>query len=143
MPTHDLDWECSDSEHNFIVYCAEGYVMTGVSKKLNPWAREYRMEWIQCCRMGYGKPYNVQPPVVYADSGAAAYHSPPNGAPPDGVPSGYSGQYKSLDNRWDKSRMRSFLDYTHRTAGNKTQQKKKKKNMFWYGLNCSVCPLLI
>ncbi|GAU95745.1 hypothetical protein RvY_07311 [Ramazzottius varieornatus] len=64
MPTHDLDWEYYDSEHHFTVYCAEVYVMTGVSKKLNPWAREYRMEWIQCRRMGYGKPYNVQPPVV-------------------------------------------------------------------------------
>ncbi|GAV04530.1 hypothetical protein RvY_14798 [Ramazzottius varieornatus] len=94
MPTHDLDFESYDSTFQIIVYCATGYAMTGISKKQNPYKREWQVEWIQCCRVGYGKPYNVPPPVVYSDSGAAAYFAPV-GSTPNSINPSYSVQYRS------------------------------------------------
>lgn len=46
----------------FLVYCATGYVMTGLAKKVNPYTKpDMHIDWIQCCRLGFGiKP--IQPP---------------------------------------------------------------------------------
>ncbi|GAU92303.1 hypothetical protein RvY_04400-2 [Ramazzottius varieornatus] len=59
MPTHDQFWEYYDSPIQlsggyFLVYCATGYVMTGLAKKAHPVTQEYHIEWIQCCRLGFG-----------------------------------------------------------------------------------------
>lgn len=43
MPTHDFEFEYYDSVNNFIVLCATGFVMTGISKKINPYSKEYHI----------------------------------------------------------------------------------------------------
>ncbi|OQV14932.1 hypothetical protein BV898_10833 [Hypsibius exemplaris] len=53
MPTHDQYWEYYDSIQHIITYCASGYVMTGLSKKFNPFDLEWHIDWIQCCRIGF------------------------------------------------------------------------------------------
>ncbi|GAU93940.1 hypothetical protein RvY_05794 [Ramazzottius varieornatus] len=53
MPTHDQYWEYYDSVQHIITYCASGYVMTGISKKTNPYDLEWHIEWMQCCRVGF------------------------------------------------------------------------------------------
>ncbi|XP_055340663.1 uncharacterized protein LOC129589808 [Paramacrobiotus metropolitanus] len=63
MPTHDQYWEYYDSLQHAIVYCASGYVMTGISKKINPFDEEYHIEWIQCCRIGFGGAGKMPPPT--------------------------------------------------------------------------------
>lgn len=52
--THDSHWEYYDSNFHHIVTCASGYVVTGMSKKFNPYSNFRQMEWIQCCRLGFG-----------------------------------------------------------------------------------------
>ncbi|GAV04532.1 hypothetical protein RvY_14800 [Ramazzottius varieornatus] len=113
MPTRDLDFEYYDSTFHFIVFCATGYVMTGILKKVNPYSKEVHMEWIQCCRVGYGKPYNVKPPVVYSDSGAASYYSP-TASVPNSVSPSYAAQYRSLPSDGDT------LNIVHVGAANRT-----------------------
>ncbi|XP_055332873.1 uncharacterized protein LOC129584646 [Paramacrobiotus metropolitanus] len=63
MPTHDQYWEYYDSLQHIIVYCASGYVMTGLSKKINPYDAEWHIEWIQCCRIGFGGAGRIPPPT--------------------------------------------------------------------------------
>lgn len=50
--------------------------MTGISKKVNPYTKEFHVDWIQCCRMGFGPHEALPPPVKYAPSGAASYYAP-------------------------------------------------------------------
>ncbi|GAU93941.1 hypothetical protein RvY_05795 [Ramazzottius varieornatus] len=65
MPTHDLYREYYDSLNNFVVYCTKGYIMTGISKKISPWTQLYNIDWVQCCRLGFGPPRGLHPPVTY------------------------------------------------------------------------------
>ncbi|OQV26052.1 hypothetical protein BV898_00182 [Hypsibius exemplaris] len=66
--THDQYWEYYDSPIQFtsgyfIVYCASGYIMTGLAKKAHPMVtNEYHIEWIQCCRLGFGAGFRPPPP---------------------------------------------------------------------------------
>ncbi|XP_055339169.1 uncharacterized protein LOC129588807 isoform X2 [Paramacrobiotus metropolitanus] len=62
MPTHDQYWEYYDAQNNIIVYCATGYILTGLSKKINPYDKEFHIEWIQCCRLGFGGAGKFPPP---------------------------------------------------------------------------------
>lgn len=76
-PTHDLFFEYYDSRSTFLLICAQGFVMTGLSKKINPHSLLYHLEWIQCCRIGFGPHKFTMPPVIYNEkSGAAAFYSP-------------------------------------------------------------------
>lgn len=76
QPTHDQFFEYYDTGIFFIVYCAQGFVMTGISKKINPYLQLYALEWIQCCRIGFGPHKSSVPPVIYNEkSGAAAYYA--------------------------------------------------------------------
>lgn len=76
QPTHDQFFEYYDNNNMFIVYCAQGFVMTGIAKKINPYSKEYHIDWIQCCRIGVGPHKYTVPPVVYErKSGAAAYYA--------------------------------------------------------------------
>ena len=74
VATHDVFFEYYDNAYNFIVYCAQGYVMTGISRKLNQYSNEYSFDWIQCCRVGLGTPVvAMPPPIIYSRSGSPAY----------------------------------------------------------------------
>ncbi|XP_055334719.1 uncharacterized protein LOC129585860 [Paramacrobiotus metropolitanus] len=79
VSTHDFQFEYYDNYDHFIVFCTTGYVMTGISKKINPYNFDYHIDWIQCCRMGYGAPEAHSPPVIYSPSGASSYYSYPSG----------------------------------------------------------------
>ncbi|XP_055332328.1 uncharacterized protein LOC129584234 [Paramacrobiotus metropolitanus] len=52
FPTHDQYWEYYDSNFNFVVMCAQGYVATGLACKLDPIGGDLHIDWIQCCRLG-------------------------------------------------------------------------------------------
>ncbi|GAU96819.1 hypothetical protein RvY_08204 [Ramazzottius varieornatus] len=41
VPTHDPYFEYYDSLNQLIVYCAQGYVMTGISKKISRFTGEW------------------------------------------------------------------------------------------------------
>lgn len=62
-PTHDQYFEYYDGTV-FIVLCDTGYVMTGVAKKIHPLVKEYYLEWIQCCRLGFGSGPVIPPPAL-------------------------------------------------------------------------------
>ncbi|XP_055355781.1 uncharacterized protein LOC129601083 [Paramacrobiotus metropolitanus] len=51
--THDQYWEYYDHAI-FLVFCDTGYVMTGIGKKHNPYTTDIHVDWIQCCRVGFG-----------------------------------------------------------------------------------------
>ncbi|XP_055348256.1 uncharacterized protein LOC129595316 [Paramacrobiotus metropolitanus] len=75
FPTHDQFWEYYDTPQYFLVYCTTGYVMTGIGKKVNPYTTEAHIEWIQCCRLGFGTVPNIMPaPPPLADD----YYYPSN-----------------------------------------------------------------
>ena len=93
VPTHDEYFEFYDSINQFIVYCAQGYVMTGISKKINPYTREWHMDWIQCCRVGYGPPAAHPPPVSYTAGGVPSYHAVSGGLTKTGP--AYQAQYRT------------------------------------------------
>lgn len=95
MPTHDMYFEYYDSPFQFIVYCSQGYVMAGLAKKVNPYTTEYRVEWIQCCRVGYGHPVAHRPPVTYMPSGVPAYRAQQGAVM--AVSPAYLSQYRSTD----------------------------------------------
>ncbi|OQV13989.1 hypothetical protein BV898_11761 [Hypsibius exemplaris] len=101
MPTHDAYFEYYDSPNNFIVYCSQGYVMTGMAKKINPFTGEWRHDWIQCCRVGFGTPRQAHPPPVsYMPSGVPAYRSDiseGSGA----IPAAYQPQYRTTSKEAD------------------------------------------
>lgn len=82
MPTRDSHFEYYDNFFNFIVYCAHGFVMTGIAKKLNPYSKELHADWIQCCRVGFGPHEGRPPPVTFAPSGAASYYAQRSDVPP-------------------------------------------------------------
>ncbi|OWA55017.1 hypothetical protein BV898_19402 [Hypsibius exemplaris] len=94
VPTHDVFFEYYDNTFNFVVYCSNGYVMTGLGRKVNQYSREGQIDWIQCCRVGLGKPFSVQPPVIYSKSGAAAYYAPGSTSGLS-IPAAYQAQYRS------------------------------------------------
>jgi hypothetical protein len=89
-------FEYYDSPSQYIVYCAQGYVVTGMSKKINPYTKEYRYDWIQCCRVGFGQPVAHRPPVTYMPSGVPAYHD--QGGPSSPVTAAYQSQYRKIKN---------------------------------------------
>ncbi|GAV01150.1 hypothetical protein RvY_11904-2 [Ramazzottius varieornatus] len=103
MPTHDIFLEYYDSFNHFIVLCSTGYVMTGISRKANPYTREFHIDWIQCCRVGFGRRVSHPPPVTYSNdySGRAAFAAPAIGGPQTApvVPAAYHHQYKTLKSR--------------------------------------------
>jgi hypothetical protein len=91
IPTHDLYWEYYDGNY-FITQCATGYVMAGVGAKVNPINREKRIDWIQCCRVGWGAVIAVSPPVINVAGRPPAYSS--SSVSPVNIPQGYSHQYR-------------------------------------------------
>ncbi|XP_055348367.1 uncharacterized protein LOC129595397 [Paramacrobiotus metropolitanus] len=96
--THDPFFEYYDNTNFYIVVCANGYVMTGISKKINPYDHEYHIEWIQCCRMGFG-PYIATPPPVTTNptDGSYSLYSPrSNNAPLTHISEAYRGQYRTV-----------------------------------------------
>lgn len=68
--------------------------MTGLAKKKNPYSQENRFEWIQCCRVGLGRPEAHPPPVTYMPSGVPAYSAPRTASAPY-VTAAYAAQYRS------------------------------------------------
>ncbi|XP_055330626.1 uncharacterized protein LOC129582998 isoform X1 [Paramacrobiotus metropolitanus] len=93
IDSHDPYREFYDSLSNFIMLCPTGYVMTGISKKLTPFEQEYHVEWIQCCRVGYGAAVALPPPV-YSVNGKKAFYANSYAEAPR-VPEGYIFQYKT------------------------------------------------
>ncbi|XP_055355788.1 uncharacterized protein LOC129601090 [Paramacrobiotus metropolitanus] len=51
--THDQYWEYYDHVL-FLMFCDTGYVVTGLGKKHNPYTTDIHLDWIQCCRVGFG-----------------------------------------------------------------------------------------
>ncbi|OQV12450.1 hypothetical protein BV898_13250 [Hypsibius exemplaris] len=95
VSTHDVFFEYYDNLFHFIVYCAQGFVMTGTIRKTNQYSREPALDWIQCCRVGLGRPFAMAPPVVYSKSGAAAYYAPQGSSMISPVSAAYQAQYRS------------------------------------------------
>ncbi|GAU88805.1 hypothetical protein RvY_01438 [Ramazzottius varieornatus] len=95
MPTHDNYWEYYDSTQQNIVQCGTGYVMTGIAKKINPTSRVYNLEWLQCCRLGFGPPQYETPPVVYSSSNSPTYQARSNIRPTEVTPE-YKPQYRAM-----------------------------------------------
>ncbi|OWA55016.1 hypothetical protein BV898_19401 [Hypsibius exemplaris] len=95
QPTHDVFFEYYDNLFHFLVYCAQGFVMTGLARKTNQYSREPALDWIQCCRVGLGRPFAMAPPVVYSKSGAAAYYAPQGSSMISPVSAAYQAQYRS------------------------------------------------
>ncbi|XP_055338564.1 uncharacterized protein LOC129588394 [Paramacrobiotus metropolitanus] len=92
--THDQYWEYYDSQF-FLLNCATGYVMTGISKKLSPIIpTEYRIEWLQCCRLGYGAIVSLPPPIVATPKGGPVAYSANNALTAVDIPSDYAHQYR-------------------------------------------------
>ncbi|OQV15137.1 hypothetical protein BV898_10650 [Hypsibius exemplaris] len=133
MPTHDVYFEYYDAINQIFVYCAQGYVMTGIAKKRNPYTAEFRYDWIQCCRVGMGLPVQAhRPPVTYMPSGAAAYYAPRTMLPEIGISNGYASQYrssrKSSDDHDEEEEDKEGKDgdeVTLRAKSNATKQRRK------------------
>ncbi|OQV20968.1 hypothetical protein BV898_05043 [Hypsibius exemplaris] len=114
VPTHDLYFEYYDGNY-FIVMCATGYVITGVGEKVNPINLERRIDWIQCCRVGFGAVMAVSPPIINVQNRPAAFTSS-SSVSPINIPSGYAHQYR-------KKRSAAISSRTRRSAledGNST-----------------------
>ncbi|OQV14931.1 hypothetical protein BV898_10832 [Hypsibius exemplaris] len=75
IPTHDIYWEYYDAQQQILTQCGTGYAMTGISKKQNPWTGYFNLDWIQCCRIGFGAPAAVSPPVTYSQSGTPTFYA--------------------------------------------------------------------
>ncbi|GAU92300.1 hypothetical protein RvY_04398 [Ramazzottius varieornatus] len=76
--------------------CATGYVYTGISKKKSPIHGEWRVEWVQCCRVGYGAVVAHAPPIVQTPNGALSSLSSQQrfNDVPSQVPKDYAHQYR-------------------------------------------------
>ena len=75
--------------------CATGYVQTGISKKRSPINNENRIEWIQCCRVGYGAVKALPPPTVPTPNhGPVAYSTDQALNSPQQIPDSYAHQYR-------------------------------------------------
>lgn len=93
----------------FESFCSE--VMTGIATKINPIARERHVDWIQCCRVGFGSVIALPPPVIQKPGRPPAYLSSHYVAPSQ-IPPGYRHQYR---------KKRSVPQYTDLVdAGNST-----------------------
>ncbi|XP_055338562.1 uncharacterized protein LOC129588392 [Paramacrobiotus metropolitanus] len=92
IPTHDLYWEYYDGNY-FLVNCATGYVVTGTAAKFNPIHQEYRIDWVQCCRLGYGAVTALPPPVIQRPGKPPAYVASHNTVQTD-IPQAYQHQYR-------------------------------------------------
>ncbi|XP_055333062.1 uncharacterized protein LOC129584774 [Paramacrobiotus metropolitanus] len=75
QPTHDQYGEFYDaSSRHFLVFCATGYVMTGLSRKVNPWKTpDSDIDWLQCCRVAYG----IKPPQPPPQANNQSVYSTP------------------------------------------------------------------
>ena len=91
VPTHDLYFEYYDGNF-FLVQCSTGYVITGAALKRNPVNQEQRIDWIQCCRVGWGAIVGLPPPIINVHGRPPAYSG--QHIKPVNVPSGYSHQYR-------------------------------------------------
>ncbi|GAU93985.1 hypothetical protein RvY_05834 [Ramazzottius varieornatus] len=95
MPTHDVYWEYYDSRNHFVTLCSTGYIATGIAKKISPWTGWYNVDWIQCCRLGFGPPVALPPPVTYIGKDQTPVYRAQNGiATRPEIPPGYRGQYR-------------------------------------------------
>ncbi|GAU92306.1 hypothetical protein RvY_04402-1 [Ramazzottius varieornatus] len=45
MPTRDQYGEYYDATNVMLIYCASGYAMTGIAKKISPFSMDYHIEW--------------------------------------------------------------------------------------------------
>ncbi|OQV22547.1 hypothetical protein BV898_03373 [Hypsibius exemplaris] len=104
IPTHDVYWEYYDGNY-FITQCATAYVMTGVATKSNPITLEKRIDWIQCCRVGFGPVMAVSPPIINVPNRPPAFTSSSNIRPLN-IPSGYAHQYQKKRSTLLSPRMR-------------------------------------
>ncbi|GAU94448.1 hypothetical protein RvY_06219-2 [Ramazzottius varieornatus] len=97
VTTHDLYFEYYDGNF-FLVQCATGYVITGTTAKQVPIHNTYqgyierRIEWIQCCRVGWGAIIGVPPPIINVPGRPPAYSG--QYVTPPTVPAGYAHQYR-------------------------------------------------
>ena len=102
MPTHDQYWEYYDAPNLFVTYCTNGYIMTGISKKISPWTQLYNIDWIQCCRLGFGPPKGLPPPVTYSGKdGTPVYSS--RALPVIEIPVAYQSQYRKPSAIFDRN----------------------------------------
>jgi hypothetical protein len=74
--------------------CATGYVQTGIAKKKSPINAEYRIEWIQCCRAGYGAVRAQPPPIVQTPKNGPVAYSANQVYTPGVIPQDYAHQYR-------------------------------------------------
>ncbi|XP_055333684.1 uncharacterized protein LOC129585135 [Paramacrobiotus metropolitanus] len=81
VPTHDPNWEYYDSQSNFIVSCGTDYVMTGIAKKISPVGLDWQIDWVQCCRLGYGAATAVSPPIITLPDGRSTFYAASHSTP--------------------------------------------------------------
>ncbi|GAU95129.1 hypothetical protein RvY_06804 [Ramazzottius varieornatus] len=103
VPTHDIYWEYYDSPSHNIVYCRNGFVITGWAKKVNPWNKEWHLDWLQCCRVGYGPPAGELPPDNPVQSGMPSYSRLS-----EEIPAGYRHRYRRSTHDEDEYLMREI-----------------------------------
>ncbi|GAU96816.1 hypothetical protein RvY_08201 [Ramazzottius varieornatus] len=87
--------------------------MTGVSKKPNPYTGEFFMEFIQCCRVGFGPPVAHRPPVTYSGSGVPSYQVPAGGLTT--AHPAYQAQYRA-NKEGDVDDVRKHSNLTKKTS---------------------------
>ncbi|XP_055331200.1 uncharacterized protein LOC129583430 [Paramacrobiotus metropolitanus] len=113
VSTHDPYFEFYDNVGAFLTTCATGYVATGIAKKIEPYtsnsAHPSSVDWMQCCRLGFGPPEVHPPPVIYAPSGAATYYTARALTADElAIPTGYKGQYRSKETPEDAAVPRAY-----------------------------------
>lgn len=67
--------------------------MTGIGAKLNPIFPEKRIDWIQCCRVGWGAVIALPPPLIHRPGHPPAYTTS-NNVQPVNIPETYRHQYR-------------------------------------------------
>ncbi|XP_055333055.1 uncharacterized protein LOC129584767 isoform X2 [Paramacrobiotus metropolitanus] len=108
VPTHDQFREFYDAvTHQIQILCGTGYVMTGLSKKLNPVTQLYNLVWIQCCRVGYGPAAVESSPIVYGPGRTPVFVARDNRLPTY-ISENYQSQYRSLEKEHCDISMDSF-----------------------------------
>ncbi|GAU92305.1 hypothetical protein RvY_04402-2 [Ramazzottius varieornatus] len=96
MPTRDQYGEYYDATNVMLIYCASGYAMTGIAKKISPFSMDYHIEWIHCCRIGFGAvPMFSASKYKNSTMARLSYHNYANASYPNRPPAAYASQYSS------------------------------------------------
>jgi len=104
VPTHDMFFEYYDSPTFLATFCMTGYVVAGISKKINPNTKLYALDYLQCCRVGFGPPEGHEPPITgYGKDQTPVYSSSREAISRIEVSDPYRSQYQRMPESRDLS----------------------------------------